>query len=109
MSRSIIITLPHELGAQEAKRRIVVGLEQLQQEFVGKLAHSEARWDGDRADIRVIALGQTVTAQLLVLADALRIEVHLPWLLAALGSQVQSYLTTNTKDLLRIGPPPKKP
>lgn len=109
MSKSIIITLPHDLGTQEAKRRIAAGLDRLRQDYVDKLAHSEAVWSGDRADLRIVALGQTVNAELEVMAETVRIEVHLPWLLAALGTKIQGILTANAKDSLRIGHEPKKP
>jgi hypothetical protein len=108
MSKSIVITLPHDLGAQEAKQRIASGLDRLRQDYVDKLAVSEVQWAGDRADLRIMALGQSVTAELEVMADSLRIEVHLPWFLAALANKIQGVLTNNAKESLRIGHTPKK-
>jgi hypothetical protein len=108
MSNSIVITLPHRLGAEEAKRRIAGGMELLRREYINKLAHSEANWNGDTANLRVVAFGQTATAQLYVTDDALRIEVQLPWILAALTGKIQSVLKTNAEESLRIGHTPPK-
>lgn len=108
MSNSIVITLPHRLGAEEAKRRIVEGIELLRRNYLDKLAYSEANWNGDTANLRVVALGQTATAQIYVMNDALRIEVQLPWILAALTSKIQGVLTTSAEESLRIGHTPRK-
>jgi hypothetical protein len=108
MSNSIVITLSHRLGAKEAKRRIAEGIELLRRDYVDKLAHSEVNWNGDTANLRVVAFGQTVTAQLYVMNDALRIEVQLPWILAALTGKIQSVLKTNAEASLRIGHTPPK-
>lgn len=80
MSNSIVITIPHRLGAEEAKRRIAEQLEHLRRDYIDKLAYSEVNWDADTADLRVVALGQTVTGKICVMSDSLRIEVQLPWI-----------------------------
>jgi hypothetical protein len=105
MSRSIVVTIPHELGEAEARRRIAEGLGPLQQSLAGKLT-SEVQWSANHADIKVGALGQKVTAQLDVEASQVRIEVQLPFLLAALANKIQPYLQKSGSDMLRL--PPKK-
>jgi hypothetical protein len=102
MSTSIVITLPHRLGAEEAKRRIAGGIELLRRDYIDKLAYSEVNWNGDTANLRVVAFGQTATAQLYVMSDAVRIEVQLPWILAALTSKIQGVLKTKAEESLRI-------
>lgn len=109
MAKSIVITVPHNLTAQEAKRRIAEGMESLRNVYVEKLAYSEATWTGDRADLRILALGQTITAQLHVLAESVRIEVQLPWILAALGNRIQGILAANARESLKIEHQPPKP
>ena len=56
MSNSIVITVPHRLGAKEAKRRIAEQIELLRRNYIDKLAYSEANWNGDTANLRVVAL-----------------------------------------------------
>jgi hypothetical protein len=105
MSKSIVVTIPHDLGAAEARRRIAEGLGPLQQSFAGKLT-SDVKWDGNHADINVGALGQKVTARLDIEQSSVRVEVQLPFLLAALANKIQPYLQKAGSDMLRL--PPKK-
>ncbi len=88
MSKSIIVSLPHDLGVEAAKKRVSERINLLRHEYLDKLAYSEVAWTGDRADVRVVALGQTITAQLDVKPDSLRIEVRLPWVLAILSDKI---------------------
>ncbi|HZM07667.1 MAG TPA: polyhydroxyalkanoic acid system family protein [Methylocella sp.] len=108
MSNSIVITVPHNLGAEEAKQRIVERLERLRRDYVDRLGYSEVNWSGDTADLRVVAFGQTVTGKICVMSDSLRVEVQLPWILAALTNKIQGVLKSNAEESLRIGHTPPK-
>lgn len=103
MTNTITITVPHNLGVEAAKKRLSERMEALQREYVDKIAKSEVSWSGDVATVRVAAMGQNATAQITVLADLVRIEVQLPWLLATLAGRVQTVLARNANDVLRIG------
>jgi hypothetical protein len=50
MSNSIVITLPHRFGAEEAKRRIAGGIELLRRDYIDKLAYSEVNWNGRQGE-----------------------------------------------------------
>lgn len=106
MSNSIVITVPHNLGATEAKRRITERMDVLRRDYLDKVAYSEVNWSGDTADLRVVAFGQTVTGKIGVLNDSLHIEVQLPWILAALTGKIQGVLKNNAEESLRIGHTP---
>jgi hypothetical protein len=108
MSNSIVITVPHNLGAEEAKKRIAERIDHLRRDYIDKLAYSEINWSGDTADLRVVAFGQTATGKIDVMRDALRIEVLLPWILAALTGKIQGVLKSNAEESLRIGHTPPK-
>lgn len=108
MPQSIVITVPHNLGTDLAKRRIAERVEMLRTAYIDKLAHSEISWTGDRADLRIEALGQSMTAQIDVTPDSVRIEAQLPWLLAALANKAKGFLTANAKESLQIGHTPPK-
>lgn len=103
MSNAITVTVPHNLGVDAAKARIAEQLTRMQRDYVDKVAHSEVAWAGDVATVRVTALGQAATAQITVLKDLLRIDVQLPWLLAALSGKVQQVIARNADEALRIG------
>ncbi len=103
MQNTITVTVPHNLGIETAKKRLAERLEMLQRDYVDKIAHSEVTWSGDVATIKVSALGQQATAQMNVLPEMVRIEVQLPWLLAAIAGKVQDFISRNASDVLRIG------
>ena len=103
MSRSIVMTFPHDLGVAEAKKRINERFELLKREYVDKIGKAEIAWVDDVAHLRVAALGQTATAEVDIKAAEIRVEVHLPWLLAAMANKVEALLKSNAKDTLRIG------
>ncbi|MEJ0096342.1 MAG: polyhydroxyalkanoic acid system family protein [Methylocella sp.] len=108
MPKSIVVVVPHNLGVEAAKKRIAERIDVLRSSYVDKLGYSEINWTGDRADLRVVVFGQTVTGQIDVMADSLRIEAQLPWILEALGGKIQGVLTSNAKESLRIGYTPPK-
>jgi Putative polyhydroxyalkanoic acid system protein (PHA_gran_rgn) len=103
MSNTITITVPHDLGVEAAKKRLSERMEALQREYVDKFGRSEVTWAGDVATVRVSAIGQTAMGQITVLPALVRIEVQLPWLLAKLAGRVQTVLSHNANDVLKIG------
>ena len=103
MARTVSVTIPHSLGAQEAKRRLADGLETLKTQYADRLSEAQVAWRDNHADLRVGALGQTIDARLDVEAQALRIEVDLPWILAMLAAPLQAALTKTGQETLRIG------
>ena len=68
-----------------------------------RIGTAEIAWVGDVAHLRVAALGQTATAEIDVKPADIRVEIHLPWLLAAMANKVQGLLDKNAKEALRIG------
>ncbi len=108
MAKPIIISVPHSLGIDEARQRIATEIDQLKNEYINKFAHSEIAWVGNTANIRVIALAQEIKARIDVLADSVRIEVILPWLLAKLAAPALDKLTATTQETLSLGYNPKK-
>ena len=103
MSRSIVMTFPHDLGVPEAKKRITERFDLLRTQYVEKVGHAAMAWEADIAHLRVAALGQTAPADIDVQAAEIRVEVHLPWLLAAMAGKVEGLLRSNAQDALRIG------
>lgn len=92
MSKPIVITLPHHLGQAEARQRIEGGFGKMVQQF-GNMAKLDERWDGDQMHFAAAAMGQTLKGKLDVLADAVRIEVELPGMLALIADKVREKLT----------------
>ncbi len=103
MAKPLIITLPHSLGAAEAKRRIAGGIETLKQQYAAQLSRADIAWQGDRAELTVGALGQSIHARVDVGEDQLRIEVDLPWLLQKLARPLETFLARRGEETLKLG------
>jgi putative polyhydroxyalkanoic acid system protein len=107
MSRPVTITLPHNLGKDEARRRIAAGFANFQDHLAQGVAGGRGgplggmllsqikftdRWEGDRLVFAGGALGQAVTGRIDVADSTVVIEVDLPDVLAALAERVKGTL-----------------
>ena len=92
MSQPLIVSIPHQLGKQEALRRLQTGLTKVRTTFGAHLAHVEDTWTGDHLDFRAAVLGQHVSGSMDVADDHVRLEVQLPWLLALLGEKAKGLI-----------------
>ena len=108
MDKSIVVTVPHDLGADTARNRVAAAIERLRTDYLDKIARSEVNWSGNKADVRVSALGQTLTAQFDVQNDSLRIEVRLLGILSGLLNKTHDRLIDSVKRSLRIERIPPK-
>ena len=103
MSRPVTVSIPHELGWDEARRRLEQGFGRLRQQItggmIGMLACYE-RWEGDRLHFEAGALGQKITGRLEVSENSVRIEGDLPEILAALAEQIAGKLKDEGRKLL---------
>ena len=93
MSKPLTLEIPHDLGLQEARRRIETGFGQLEHQFGGGgLARLEKRWSGDTLSFQAQVLGQAITGRLEVLAALVRMELDLPPFLAMIASSLKGRL-----------------
>lgn len=104
MAKSIVVTFPHDLSVAEAKRRITEQVAAAKTAYIDKIGSGEIAWVGDVAHLRVAAVGQTTTAEVDVKPAEIRVEVHLPWLLAALANKIEKLVKSNGQEALRIAP-----
>lgn len=103
MAQPIVVTVSHNLGAEEAQRRIARGLERGRTEFSSIFSAFDVAWKANHADVAVVALHQRVTAGLDVFADVVRVEVSLPWYLAPLQTRIAAALQHQGMKSLQIG------
>ena|SRR5579884_787433 len=89
MAEPLVVTIPHRLGKEEAVNRIKTGLARAQTEFAWALRFDEQRWEGDRLDFRISAIGQHAQGAIDVGEESVRVEVMLPWLLARFANAAQ--------------------
>ena len=99
MSAPLVISIPHRLGREEATRRLKGGLSRAAA-TVPVLSVDEERWEGDRMDFRVRALGHAASGHIDVAEDHVRVEVVLPWLLQRFAQAAQSVIRDRGRLLL---------
>ena len=86
MATPISISIPHQLGRAEARRRIETGFAKIAGQLPGGAGTYSERWDGDRLTFRVSGLGQTVSGVVDVLDAAVTMEIELPAILGMIAS-----------------------
>ncbi len=92
MTKPLVVSIPHQLGQEEAKRRLQTGIGHLKDTYGNKLAILEDRWSDNRLDFRVSALGQGVTGSIDVEQDRVTLALQLPWVLAVLAEKAKSMI-----------------
>ena len=100
MSKPITVSIPHELGAVEARKRIDEGFARLMSQVGQGMAKIEKTWVGDRMAFTVQAIGQTVTGHLDVKPHVIDLEIHLPAILAAIANKIKGRLQKEGQLLL---------
>ena len=107
MSRSIVMSFPHDFSVPDAKKRITERFDLMKAQYIDKVGQAELVWVGDVAHLKASAIGQTATAEIAVEPATVRCEIHLPWLLAAMANKIQGVLQKNAKETLLLGPTKK--
>jgi putative polyhydroxyalkanoate system protein len=92
MSKPLVVSIPHQLGKDEARRRLETGFGSLKTQFGQHLTSVEDTWSGDRMDFKVAAMGQQVTGHLEVKPDTVDLHVTLPFLLAMMADKARSFI-----------------
>ena len=98
-SRPVTVTLSHEHTKAEARERVDEGFERLLGQ-VGSLAKIDRSWSGDTLSFRAKAMMQTVTGDVTVLDDHVRVTVVLPALLANMAEKVTGNIERQGQILL---------
>lgn len=94
MKTPITISIPHQLGRTEARRRIETGFASMLAQLPnggGGGAHTE-RWDGDRLTFSVGGLGQTISGVIDVSDEAVSMQIELPGMLGVIASGLKGRL-----------------
>src|SRR3954464_6220861 len=88
MSTPLLVSIPHQLGREDATRRLKGGLTRAAAS-VPVLKGDEERWEDNRMNFRVRALGQAASGHIVVADDHVELEVTLPWLLQRFAQAAQ--------------------
>jgi hypothetical protein len=88
MSKSVVVSIPHHLGKEEAVHRLKTGLERTRTAFGSQLVVLQDAWSGDHLDLRIALFGRATDGAI----DNIRIEVQLPWLLGMLADKAKALI-----------------
>lgn len=92
MTPPIAVSIPHQLGRAEARRRIESGFAKLVSQLPGGGGACSERWDGDRLTFSVSAMGQGVSGVIDVRDTVVAMEITLPGVLGLLASGLKGRL-----------------
>jgi hypothetical protein len=92
MAIPITVSIPHQLGRAEARRRIDDGFAKIVQLLPGSGGARTEPWDGDSLAFSVVAMGQTVAGVINVLDTEVRMRIDLPGLLGIVASGLKDRL-----------------
>ncbi|KQO92866.1 MAG: polyhydroxyalkanoic acid system family protein [Methylobacteriaceae bacterium] len=101
MAKPMVVEIPHELGRDEARRRIDEGTVRVREALGNSgIAINTLAWTGDRLDYSVTAMTQTVDGQIDVGQDVVRVEVRMPLLLSMFAQKIQKIVGKEGNKLL---------
>jgi len=92
MTTPLTVSIPHQLGRAEARRRIETGFGKMLHALPGGTGHCSERWEGDRLVFSVGALAQTIAGVIAVGDAEVTMEIHLPGVLGLLASGLKNRL-----------------
>lgn len=92
MGNPVRVSIPHQLGRAEARRRIESGFAKLLEQLPGGAGVCSQRWDEDRLAFGVAVMGQTLSGSVDVLDEAVTIEIELPGLLGRIAGAFKGRL-----------------
>ena len=99
MSKPLVVSIPHQLGRAEARRRIDNGMDQLVGQL-GAIGELKQTWTDDVLRFSLVAVGQTVTGQVAVEEHEVRLEIVLPGVFGLIANRIQGRLRREGQILL---------
>jgi hypothetical protein len=96
----IHLSVPHALGEEEAKKRVVNLLADSRAQFGGHISDITEAWTGCVDSFSFRALGFSVTGKLEVQAIQLVIDIDLPFAALPFKGRVESEILTHARQLL---------
>ena len=107
MAHTVTVDVKHQLGTEEAKRRVQSGIEALQSKLGDKLGHLKIDWAETHADVLLTVMGHDLRGAMDFLPGCVRISLELPWALALIAEKIKGSIAQHTGEMLHLPPPPK--
>src|SRR4051794_31800637 len=103
----LTISIPHQQGRDEAKRRLQGNMKTLRLQHGHLLSEIHETWTDDRVDFALAGMGQTVTGHMEVTDNLVHVSVALPWLLQMLAGTIRQQIGTQVGHMLEGPDKPK--
>jgi hypothetical protein len=100
MSKALTVSIPHNLGVTEARKRLEQGLAGLGDQIPGGMSHVRQSWDGNRLNFAADAMGQTISGWLDIYEDVVNMELNLPGLLGMIAGTIKGKVEQQGRLLL---------
>ena len=92
MAPPLTVSIPHQLGRAEARRRIEAGFSKIVQLLPGGGGTCSQRWEGDRLTFGVVAMGQSVNGVVDVEDAVVTMVIELPGVLGLIANGLKDRL-----------------
>ncbi|HTU89949.1 MAG TPA: polyhydroxyalkanoic acid system family protein [Gemmataceae bacterium] len=97
---NLTISIPHQLGRAEAKRRLDELAANVQGQSGGMLQRVEQHWDGDTLHFQIAAAGQSISGTAQVAEQIVNLDIALPWILSMLAGTVKKQIERQAREVL---------
>jgi hypothetical protein len=97
---SMTLSVPHNLGTEEATRRIVHLIAETKEHFGGMISDVNESWSGSTGTFNFRAMGFAVAGKIQVDASSVTIEIDFPFAALPFKSRVEKEILTQAQSLL---------
>ena len=99
-NKTISVSIPHRLSQDEARARIQKGLTDLKAQHAASIAQVAEQWNGNQMSFKLTAMGQAITGRVDVQPSAIKLDIDLPWLLAAFAEKFRPRIEQEGRRML---------
>ncbi len=100
MPDPLVVMISHQLGRDEAKRRLENGLGYIRNQLAAFVSSVELGWTGYRLDFDLTAIRQSIRGRIDVEENFVRVELSLPLLLRLLSKPIIARIRSDGRQLL---------
>ena len=94
------VTVPHTLGADEAKRRLSGMLAQTREQFADSISDVQETWNGYVNDVSFRALGFHITGAISVEPAQVQVDIQFPFAALPFKSRIEREIVEHARALL---------
>lgn len=94
------VQVPHDLGREEARRRLEAGLPKLEQHIPGGGSLTSQFVSDSQLDLVINAMGQKVPVTILIEDDRLDADVTVPAFLKMMSGQIGDFVKVSAEKML---------